>query len=41
MDKIDLSNFTWNDPNEPNVDVSEIFALPFGLKPVAKLDSSY
>jgi len=39
MDKIDLSNFTWNDPNEPNVDVSEIFALPFGLKPVAKLDS--
>jgi len=40
MDKIDLSNFTWNDPNEPNVDVSEIFALPFGLKPVAKFNSA-
>jgi len=37
MDKIDLSNFIWDDPDTPQI--NEVFAFPIGLKPVAKLDS--
>jgi len=37
---MDLSNFVWDDPDTTNQDVSEVFALPIGLKPVAKLDTT-